>query len=541
MRYSQLKEAIEKSSMPEIVKSLTGQSVKKIPCPFHSDSGTSMTVHHDHVTCRECGVFNPVQYVMQVKECGEKEAIDFCLKTSATGYIDVARELMRAIMRESGKRFNFPEEYCGYIKKGILPLANELKGTILESDPLEEGVVFFLDDGFCDSKGNVVGNPGFTKIKGKGDYIKICRTYKKAVLCTTDSACEVDADTLKKYGRPVLALDEDQAQYLSSRHIDSGYKKDGKICWLRDGAKKIASGGIQYHDRGDLYTYMRCLPGINRWKLDDMDAWMYMTGEDADIKVRDFLSDEGKNVLNAMRIPQELHFFNTAMGARVSTKTPSRARKMAETKDASLLKVRCAREPGKEVHLRVPKPYAFYYRFPAKHMRLAGDKAIIFLGNGIRAEADIGDVYRRKGLVYVLTTGNVKFLQMGESGSIELPMKQPFKPKPYREKSKMKMTLNLPLDAVRQEGNRYRVEVPGGYISIREKYMEKKGDHFVLSLLNRFEPPLHGPDGHIVMVTEEKKGSKKKKKTPATVSYRVLRKTYPQYAERIHDFGKEND
>lgn len=492
MRYRRLKDAIEKGNMHDIVRRVTGYTGDTIPCPFHRDSGRSMTVFDDHVTCRECGTFNPVQYVIKTKEMTEREACEFCMRDDVPDYIETARELMRAVRREKKTECDIPEEYCGYIVKGILPVANEFSGTVLERDPLEEGQVIFLDEGFADSKGNIVGKPGFTKIKGRGEYVTVCPTYEQAASLETDSCCEADADTLQKAGRPVLALSEDQAIYLSGRHIRAGYMSENGICWIGDASDE---SGYQYHERGDLFNMLRCLPGINRWKLDDFDAWMYMTGESADISLEDFVSEEGKNVLKAMRFPQELHFSNTSMSAPVNRKSVDRIPEKAYERDASLLRIRMKRIPEAELPKRHMKSSSRgYFRFRKKCVRISGKTAVIMLGEGVRAETDVSALRTKGGFVYAPADGGIRFFRTYPEGSIELSI-HPKSVKRRHYRGMRKRRIYIRKDEISLQGDRYRIQLRGGYISVQKKYVQAEGDLYRLSVYREYEFPIHNEDG----------------------------------------------
>ena len=509
MRYEKIQKACN-VNMHDIARRVAGNS-ERVKCPFHEDPGTSMKIYDNHASCPECGMFNPVQYVMKAKSCTEREAIDFCLTDSVPGYIATARQLMRAMKQNAAVKVNVPDEYSGYVIKGIFPVSSELKGTPLESDPLAEGIVFFLDEGFIDSEGTLIGRPGFTKVKGQGDYITICSTYRKAIMMSDDSACEASAEKLASFGRPVLAMNEDQAEYLAEHNVRAGYKKNGKVFWA--GESKIKEG-LQYHDRGDLFNYMRCLPGIDRWKLDAMDEWMYMTGEDADIMTKDFLSEEGKRVINAMRIPQELHFNNTAMTARADIKTHVRAPEIAHEKKNELLKLRVPRIPEKEISRRHITPLRGYFRFPKKRMRISGDKAVFMLDGNITAEVPAGVLHNGRGFVYASTTSDIRFYQMFEEGSVELNVM----PKSIKRVHLMRQrTLHIPVPEAIPEGDRYRIPIKEGYLSVRKEYIQKNGDVYMLTLLHGYEPPVHDESGAIKKDEEGK---------AIRVSGRTIRKAF---------------
>lgn len=476
MRYQEMQRALI-CDMRRLAEMLTGQKGNRIACPFHDDDSRSMIVYRDHVYCPECGTYSPVSFVTKMKGIGQDEAARYIeeMESSPDGVLrNMLIEFARRLKPEWGEGY-------GYIPAAIIPTFPKLAG-------LENGKAVMLTHGFA-CKGKVFGDPELDLVNGDGDYILYTKDYEKALAESRNGtdAYVGDWHRLAGFGRPVItdAEDAETAREMARAGIAAGVRRRTKngeweTRWLKTGKRKEeeerpihSERTVIYRSDGDFVNAFRQVYGVDPERLESIDAWLMMTGQDLDFDVSSILASPSPGSAMTGR----WHVCNGRRRTLTVEDMEIPPMECASTEKKRMLSLE--RPPRQPLRFRNAPRNRSYIRFSFHSViSVTGGRILMKGKNGVLYDASIEDVYRyssrKQDFLYLDQKAPVRCYRETENGMEET--ERP--PMPPRIRMRRFLTnrrtdiVYLDDSVMTREGDRIRIEIGNGHhIMTKERYV----------------------------------------------------------------------
>lgn len=476
MRYQDMQRALI-CDMRRLAEMLTGQKGERISCPFHNDDSRSMIVYRDHAYCPECGTYSPISFVTEIKKIGQDEAARYIeeMESSPDG-------VLRNMLTEFARRLKPEwEEGYGYIPAAIIPTFPKLAG-------LENGKAVMLTHGFA-CRGKVFGDPELDLVNGNGDYILYTKDYEKAL---AESRAGTDAyvgdwHRLAGFGRPVVTDEEDAetAKEMAKAGIAAGTRRRAKngeweVRWLRrQERRKEEKDAIHtertviYRNDGDFVNAFRQVYGADAERLESIDTWLMMTGQDLDFDISSILASPspGSAISGTWHVSNGRH--------RPLTVDDMEVPPMEQVSEKRKEMLSLERPPRQPLRFRNAPRNRTYIRFSFHSViSVTGGRILMKGNNGVLYDAPLEDVYRyssrRQDFLYLDSRSQARCYRETEEGRIETE----HPPVPSRLRMRRFLSgrrtdiVYLDESVMSREGNRIRIDIGSGrHIMTNDRYV----------------------------------------------------------------------